>query len=294
MTHDISVIIPAYARAATLPRAIESVRSQLGINAEIIVVDDGSPSPVPTGGFDPSVSVIRSDVNRGAGSARNLGVAHASHDALAFLDADDEWLPSSAGARLSLLGHGAFAVGAHRVINDLTGTSKFRPLPADLPAALRVGNPIHPSSLMISRADFELAGGFPEERDCAEDWVFFLRAIKSGLSVRSVQHAVALAHIDGSNTTSQAAISARHALGAVSRIKSESLLTGSELLQADRVVNARVAGFYANAARSSDCITHARLALRGAPDPVVLKELSRIPVQACRGALRRARHRRPL
>src|SRR4051794_39417670 len=91
--HKVSVVIPAYGRTATLPRAIDSVRAQRDVDVEILVVDDHSPEPLrlPEGAYD-DIRVLRTAENMGAGPARNHGVAEASHDIVAFLDADDEWL----------------------------------------------------------------------------------------------------------------------------------------------------------------------------------------------------------
>lgn len=92
----VSVIIPLYNKEQTIRRSLESVRSQTYRNFEVIVVDDGS--------TDRSFSVARnftgiesyrcfSQQNRGPGAARNAGAAMARGELLAFLDADDEWLP---------------------------------------------------------------------------------------------------------------------------------------------------------------------------------------------------------
>ncbi|HQS98950.1 MAG: glycosyl transferase [Hydrogenophilales bacterium 16-64-46] len=85
-----SVVIPAYNAAATLARAIESVRAQTWPAHEIIVVDDGSSdaSADIARGYGDAVRLIR-QVNSGVAVARNAGAAAASGDWLAFLDADD-------------------------------------------------------------------------------------------------------------------------------------------------------------------------------------------------------------
>ena len=94
MSARFSVIIPAFNAAATLARAIESVRAQSWPAHEIIVVDDGSPdaSADVAQGFGEAVHVIRQS-NGGVSRARNAGAAAASGDWLAFLDADDWYAP---------------------------------------------------------------------------------------------------------------------------------------------------------------------------------------------------------
>ncbi|HBW09233.1 MAG: glycosyl transferase [Pseudomonas sp. BICA1-14] len=104
----ISIVIPAYNYALTLPRAVESVLLQLDDSvAELIVIDDGSSDETPhaieallvrhPGGF----RALRKE-NGGAASARNRGIREARGEYLVFLDADDEMAP---GALEALVQH---------------------------------------------------------------------------------------------------------------------------------------------------------------------------------------------
>lgn len=90
----ISVIIPAYHSAACIQRAVRSVLEQTRPADEIIVVDDGSADDTAdkAAAFGPAVRLIRQN-NAGVSVARNTGIQAASGDWVAFLDADDEWLP---------------------------------------------------------------------------------------------------------------------------------------------------------------------------------------------------------
>lgn len=95
----ISVIIPVYNAEKFLARAIESVLIQNEVD-EVILVEDASP--------DNAIQICRNyegknakvklfqhpgGVNRGAGASRNLGIAKAQNEWIAFLDADDYYLP---------------------------------------------------------------------------------------------------------------------------------------------------------------------------------------------------------
>jgi glycosyltransferase involved in cell wall biosynthesis len=90
-----SVIIPLYNKRPFIRRAVDSVLNQTFADFELIVVDDGS-----TDGSaeaiqdidDPRLHTVRQE-NRGVGGARNAGIVMSHGDWLAFLDADDEWLP---------------------------------------------------------------------------------------------------------------------------------------------------------------------------------------------------------
>lgn len=89
-----SVVIPAFNAAATLARAIESVRAQTWPAHEIIVVDDGSSDATASvaESFGHAVTLIRQP-NSGVAAARNAGARAATGDWLAFLDADDWYYP---------------------------------------------------------------------------------------------------------------------------------------------------------------------------------------------------------
>src|SRR5690606_3433876 len=104
----ISVVIPTYNYALTLPRAVESVLAQLDeAVAELIVIDDGSSDNTPQvietllasqpGRF----RALRKE-NGGSASVRNRGIREARGTYLVFLDADDEMAP---GALEALVQH---------------------------------------------------------------------------------------------------------------------------------------------------------------------------------------------
>ena len=100
----VSVVVPSYARSATLLRALESINSQTYSPIEIVVVDDnglGSAQQRETqervGGFRTRQGVVVIYVprakNGGGAAARNTGIEASAGDYVAFLDDDDEYLP---------------------------------------------------------------------------------------------------------------------------------------------------------------------------------------------------------
>lgn len=94
---SISVVIPAYNADKTLARALESVLAQTWPPDEIIVVDDASTDCTDRLGksyADRGVRLLRARDRRGAAAARNMGIAGAKGRWVAFLDADDEWMPA--------------------------------------------------------------------------------------------------------------------------------------------------------------------------------------------------------
>jgi glycosyltransferase involved in cell wall biosynthesis len=91
---QISVIIPAYNAAAYIERALRSVLNQSRPAGEIIVINDGSTDGT-SGTLKRYAGKIRiiEQANAGVSAARNAGIRAAAGDWIAFLDADDEWLP---------------------------------------------------------------------------------------------------------------------------------------------------------------------------------------------------------
>ncbi|MDR8393380.1 glycosyltransferase family 2 protein [Aliifodinibius sp. S!AR15-10] len=93
----VSVIIPTYNRSKLLKRAIDSVLQQTYSHLECLVVDDASTdntNEVIAEYEDERIIYIRHNENKHVSVARNTGIKHAGGKYLAFLDDDDEWLPS--------------------------------------------------------------------------------------------------------------------------------------------------------------------------------------------------------
>ena len=100
----ISVVIPAFDSEATIARAIESVLAQTYKDYEIIVVDDGSKDGTGDAvrAFGDKVNYIYQE-NAGVSVARNTALAAAKGEWIAFLDADDQWLPDKLEKQMQLL-----------------------------------------------------------------------------------------------------------------------------------------------------------------------------------------------
>lgn len=102
----VSVVTPTYNHAETLPRAINSVLSQTFKNFEYIIVDDASTDDtesVVDSYDDRRIQYVRHEENKGGSAARNTGIAQARGQYIAFLDADDEWLPKKLAAQVECL-----------------------------------------------------------------------------------------------------------------------------------------------------------------------------------------------
>jgi len=103
-TPVVSVVIPAYNAAWCVGQAIDSALAQSFVDREIIVVDDGSTDDTPRvlAGYGSRIRIV-SKPNGGLSSARNAGVAAAQGEFVAFLDADDRWLPAKLARQVALM-----------------------------------------------------------------------------------------------------------------------------------------------------------------------------------------------
>ncbi|WP_332032324.1 glycosyltransferase family 2 protein [Kaistella sp.] len=90
-----SVIIPYYKKRKYIERCLDAVLNQTFKDYEIIVIDDGSNDDIAellAQNYSGKVTLIQQQ-NQGVSAARNAGIAAATHDYIAFLDADDYWSP---------------------------------------------------------------------------------------------------------------------------------------------------------------------------------------------------------
>jgi len=102
----LSVVIPAWNAAASIERSVRSVLDERTISLECVVIDDGSADATSEvverlRAEDPRVVPIRLPKNGGVSNARNVGVAAARGEWLAFHDADDRMLPGGIAALMS-------------------------------------------------------------------------------------------------------------------------------------------------------------------------------------------------
>lgn len=177
---NISVVIPAYNAEPFIGRAIESVLAQTRPAAEIIIVDDGSNDA--TGdvveSFGARALLVRQE-NAGPSAARNHGTRLAQGEWIAFLDADDAWLPEKLEKQLPYLGEdgiGAVHSPTDTCLSDCDyeGELTFE--------RLWQQNPIGTSSVVLRKAAWMDVRGFDEDREltCVEDYNLWLRLLAAG------------------------------------------------------------------------------------------------------------------
>lgn len=104
----VSVIMPAYNSAAFISEAIQSVMHQSYLNWELLVVDDASEDETSSiaetfSKNNPRIKLFKNTSNQGAGITRNNGIKEAKGAFIAFLDADDVWLPQKLEVQLAFM-----------------------------------------------------------------------------------------------------------------------------------------------------------------------------------------------
>ena len=233
MNPRFSVVIPAFNSAATLARAIESVRAQSWPAHEIIVVDDGSTdaSAEIAAGFD-GVRLIRQK-NSGVSVARNAGAAAASGDWLAFLDADDWYAPDRIKLHAEWIAEGA-------TLDCLTGDYEYRDeagallgtsmaqhesgrtmlakaagaartvieTPAEI-AAFVADHFGDTHTLSVPRARFIELGGYPTGYKVCEDVHFLTRLVAKSRRIGVVCQSLGTYVIHGSSATRRDPVAAQ-------------------------------------------------------------------------------------
>lgn len=108
MDNLVTIIMPVYNREKYIGESIESVLNQSYDNWELIIINDGSTDSTKEEIFKFSDSRIKyfEQGNKGASSARNLGLSQMRGDYFCFLDSDDVLTPNSLSARLKVFQEG--------------------------------------------------------------------------------------------------------------------------------------------------------------------------------------------
>lgn len=182
----VSVVIPIYNAASTVARAIDSVLRQTLQDFEIIVVDDGSTDDVQQvlERYGDRVFYIYQE-HRGCSAARNRGISEARGEYIAFLDADDWWLPAklekqvealSLDATVGLVHAGYYLCGVDgrilRAIHPWPGNDPGSNVFDQLLFRQFIGSP---TFVMVRTAICQELGGFDESMAGGEDWDLWLR-----------------------------------------------------------------------------------------------------------------------
>src|SRR5581483_5204023 len=174
----ISIIIPAYQSAHTVRTTLESVRNQTFLDYEVMIADDGSTDNTleicsQFAKEHPEMRISISSIpHAGVAAARNNAIARASGEFVAFLDADDRWMPEklervaaliSSDPQADLIYHDAMMITpSGRSWKEVSG-----PPPADPYRYLLLENNfLATSAVTVRRSCISITGAF----DCNPDF----------------------------------------------------------------------------------------------------------------------------
>lgn len=196
---EISVIIPAFNARVFIRESIESILNQTVLPGEIIVINDGSTDG--TSDFLKSLKIdglkVLEQTKQGVAAALNLGVTNSRGEILAFLDADDLWLPNKLEDQLQAINEVDMVFTLIENFFDLS-------MDIDLSQKLDVNlNPfigIHKSTLLIRKKSLLKVGLFDREKRL-ELLEWYSRAKDLGLSEFIVRKVLVKRRIHGSNLT---------------------------------------------------------------------------------------------
>lgn len=185
----VSVIVPAYNAGRTIDTALQSVFAQTFHDLEVIVVDDGSSDDTAdrVAAWGRRVALHRQS-NRGPAAARNHALLHARGELVAFLDADDVWLPTKLERQVAYFDRypetgllHTDAITTKATLSNMLETPEQPPADMTAPAnsycaLFHCEFFVKTLTVMVPRAVIAEVGAFDERREFhVEDWDLWLR-----------------------------------------------------------------------------------------------------------------------
>jgi glycosyltransferase involved in cell wall biosynthesis len=205
----VSVIIPTYNCVQYIRGAIDSVLNQTFKDIEIIVVDDGSSDNTR----DELTPLIKDNVitylyqdNKGAASARNHGIREAKGNYIAFLDADDRFLPQMIERCVEELDRGeydlvsvdnyiAYVSGGKTIKTEIQSYEWIEEDPQELYSTfLKVGGIGGPHKAVFRRYVFDKVGCFDTSLKIYEDLDLWIRIAKYGAKWKHIREPLLICH----------------------------------------------------------------------------------------------------
>jgi glycosyltransferase involved in cell wall biosynthesis len=215
----VSVVLPTFNSGHLLPRAIKSILEQTLSDFELIVVNDGSTDDtvnIVNQISDQRIILINLPKNYGANYARNVGIASARAELIAFHDSDDEWLPAKLELQVSCLNSSddplatvAYVLVAysHPVWWE-DGKSEFSPTVYEgdvfLPLVKRQLCPVTPQ-VMVKRSALINVGSFDIALPCYQDLDLFMRLSQTSNHFVAVNKPLVIKHNSDSCISSNVA-----------------------------------------------------------------------------------------
>jgi glycosyltransferase involved in cell wall biosynthesis len=234
--------MPAFNAERHIAESIQTVLDQTFADWELIVVDDGSTDGTAEvvaryQAEDPRVQLVRRD-NGGQAAARNTGIRRLSAPVVAFLDADDLWLPEKLARQLDILQEtNADLVYSDGYVFYDDGSPERGDFFAVAPGAvdgptmfqlLYAGNRVATLSVVVKRAALERVGLFVESRQFqnCEDYDLWLRLAHAGCDfyglsdklMRYRRHSASTTHLESSMLVPMIEVIKKHSEGVDHRV----------------------------------------------------------------------------
>jgi glycosyltransferase involved in cell wall biosynthesis len=299
----VTVVIPAFNAERTIAHTLRSVLGQTFGDLEILVVDDGSLDGTVQAAASIADGRIRvlTQTNGGAASARNAGITAARGEFVAFLDADDLWLPHKLERQVSLLRANppadAVQTSAYFVDDELHLLSVETCVDAgdDLARCLQFLNlPAFCSAVMVRRATLFEIGMFDRGLVILEDWDLALRlARRNGL--RSLAEPLVLYRVHPGNRSRNVEIHVAPGEIVLRRLFADPALPPNVRRLRRRAYGAfyrMLAGGYLRAGRPGSSLLWAMRAV--AKDPRQIAYILAMPLRRLRRAWYRRTHPVPI
>lgn len=199
----VSVIMPVYNCEKYVAEAVESVLGQTYTHIELICIDDRSTDgtlPILKS-FGDRIALVEAPENGGIAKARNLGIAHATGEFIAFADADDIWKPTKLAQQMKQFDQDLTLDISFCMIQNFLSPE----LPDEVKATKRFPTDAIPGQIsgafVARRSSFDRVGLLSEHYRAGEfiDWMN--RASELGLRHAMVPEVLYLRRVHAANTT---------------------------------------------------------------------------------------------
>jgi glycosyltransferase involved in cell wall biosynthesis len=215
----VSTIIPVFNGEKYLTEAINSVINQSYTPIEVIVVDDGSidSSPRIAEGYL-NIRLLRHEKNEGVSSTRNSGIKATKGSMIAFLDADDIWLPDKIQEQINFLEEQP-DLGVCFVMEEFLYASPDQSQGWSKKKIFREPHPVYwPSSALIRKNCFNKVGFFDPSITHGEMANWLLRAKDIGISYDVLQETLFIRRVHESNASANISALKQGLLSSIRRV----------------------------------------------------------------------------
>lgn len=190
----VSIIIPAFNAETFITAALDSIWAQTYTKYEVIVVDDGSTDTTAKILKNYKKIIFLQQENKGISSARNLALKYAQGEVIAFLDADDVWLPEKLEKQIEVLTSNrntqmVFSFAQNFLDKKITVEHFYAPIMA-----------AHiPSTCLFNKQVLDVVGVFSPKVKFGEFTEWYGRVIDANIIIECIPQLLTLRRIHGEN-----------------------------------------------------------------------------------------------